>query len=658
MKKQNPFELDIGRPIDVKWESGKFLGYEESDNEVGSELESLSGKGHRFVYRYLFIVLALVTAVFFARLLDLEILNFDQHLSRAEGNRLRVQYLIAPRGVIFDRFGVPLAGNVASFDLVVTPLDLPKVEMEFQAVLEKASTFFKIEKEYISGLIDEISKDSFLPIIVKTGVNKEEAVAFIAVEDHYPGFTIQNTPKRVYVNSEMVAHIGGYTGKLTQGEYDELKNDGYLFNDSIGKNGLEKTYEKELRGQFGQRLVEIDAGGIVKNSFQQKVPSQGQNLHLYLDLELQEKLYDALVKQLRIHHAKRAAAVAIDPKTGGVLALVSLPSFDSNAFVQGISPEYYESLANDPNLPLFNRVTSGTYPPGSTIKPLLAAAALEEGVVTVNTRIFDGGSLSIPNQFNPELSHVFRGWSPAGLGNVNIYEAIAESSDIYFYTVGGGQADLDISGLGPEKIADYFKQFYLGRVTGIDLPGEKAGLVPSPQWKEERFAGDEIEKLWFLGDTYNMSIGQGFNLVTPLQVAVATAAVANNGTVLKPRLVFEITDELGVLIKTFLPEILNSNFLSQASLKAAQVGMRLAVTDGSAKALNWIPMEIAGKTGTSQFDGSDLSRTHAWFTSYAPYDDPEIVLTILIEAGGEGSGAAVPVASEVFDWYAKTRLSK
>jgi len=655
MKKKNPFKYDIEEPVSVYFNQEKHLEYDQSGKDEQYEQDPAEESRKPFNYKAILALTFLVLAIFVVRLIDLEIVRGDGFRAAAEGNSVREQNLFAPRGIIYDSFGVQLAYSEPSFDLVVTPLDLSRDEEVLSNSIDSLSAFFDLEKDRLLELIDSLPSESFLPVLLKEQVAKEQAIAFIAKVDAFPGFSIQNSPQRTYRDGPIFAHVLGYTGKLTAGEYEDLSDEGYVFNDNIGKNGLELFYEEDLRGEFGQRLIEVDATGFAKNTFRDRPVQPGNDLHLSIDYELQKVLYNALRSQMSSRNASKAAAVAIDPRSGEILALISLPTFDNNQFVRGIDSVAYRVIAENSDLPLFNRVTSGTYPPGSTVKPFLGAAALEEGVVDIQTRITDSGQLIVPNQFNPDIVHIFRGWNPNGLGNVNIYDAIAVSSDIYFYTIGGGQEILGISGLGPQKMADYLKQFFLGRTLGIDLPSEKTGLIPTPDWKEQRFYDDEIEKLWFLGDTYNMSIGQGFTLATPLQIVVATAAIANGGTVYRPRIVQVVTDSNGVEIKRSEPEIISSDFLKSENVRAAQIGMRQAVTGGTARALSFLPIDIAGKTGTSQFDGSDLSRTHAWFSSYAPYDNPQIALTILIEAGGEGSGAAVPVASEFYRWYAENR---
>ncbi|HVY67356.1 MAG TPA: penicillin-binding transpeptidase domain-containing protein, partial [Patescibacteria group bacterium] len=310
-------------------------------------------------------------------------------------------------------------------------------------------------------------------------------------------------------------------------------------------------------------------------------------------------------------------------------------------------------------LPLFNRAIAGTYPPGSTVKPMVGLAALQEGLITPSTEIDDRGKLVIPNQFDPSIKYDFWGWTHTGLGPINIYEAIAQSDDIYFYTVAGGYPNSPVpQGLGAEKLADYYRKFNLGRTTGIDLPGEKPGTVADPAWKAQYFKDDPILSKWYLGDTYHIGIGQGDMLVTPLQVAEWTSIIANNGVGYVPQVLNKVVDAEGRTVMQNQPKILVQKFLDQANLEVIQQAMRDTVTVGSGRLLDKLPLPAAGKSGTSQFDGSDPTKTHAWFTAYAPFDDPQIAVTVLVEAGGEGHITAEPVVRDAIAWWAKNRYNK
>lgn len=636
--------------------STSFLDFDQSSVDPRFSQDYYEEGAVPFRKNYAIAAILFIFAIFGLRLFNLEIVHGQEYLGLAEGNRLRVQYTLAPRGLFYDSHGQIVVQNEPSFELVFIPSDIPKEDDLKKELFQAVAQHFELDVKIVEDRVNSADVKSFHSVTLVQDVDKEKAISFLVSPFNYPGFSIQSNPRRQYIDGKVYAHAFGYTGKLTDSEYQKLKDQGYLYNDLIGKSGLEVYYEEFLRGVPGEKLVEVDANGTVKNTFQEKKALPGDDLYLYLDAGLQKQLFDSIEKQLSLHRATRAAAVAVDPKTGGVLALISIPSFDNNNFAHGVSEQQYQALLKEGDLPLFNRAIAGTYPPGSTIKPLLAAAALQEGVIDDDTKIFDGGALYVPNQYDPSLVHTFHGWQRAGLGIMDVYSAIAMSSDIYFYTVGGGQSDLNIDGLGINAIAHYLRKFYLGRTTGIDIPGEKSALVPTPEWKEERYAGSPVDQKWYLGDTYNTSIGQGFMLASPLQVSLATAAIANGGTVMKPQLVKKIVDREGKEILNYEPEILSSGFIDSENIKIVQKGMRQTVTEGTARSLSQLPITVAGKTGTSQFDGSDLSRTHAWFTAYAPFEDPQITLTVLIEAGGEGSGAAAAVAREVLGWYALNRL--
>ena len=447
----------------------------------------------------------------------------------------------------------------------------------------------------------------------------------------------------------------GYTSVISEDELKQKEEEHYEPNDFIGKYGLELSYEEFLRGVNGRQQVEVDAKGREIRAIGTVDPIPGSTLKLSIDNELQQQIYKSFKK---IGNSVKGAAVALNPKTGEVLALLSVPGFDNNLFAHGISSVDYQKLTSDRNLPLFNRAIAGTYPPGSTVKPMVGLAALEYNIVNPSTLINDKGVLVIPNQFDPAISYNFYGWKRDGLGLVNVKSAIAKSSDIYFYTVTGGHPSSSVEGMGPERLADFYRRFNLGKVTGIDLLGEKAGLVADPAWKAEYFKGDKILSKWYLGDTYHIGIGQGDMLTTPLQVSLWTAAIANNGVGYKPYIVKEIIDSKGKSVYSPSLEKIISNIGSEENIETVQAGMRQTILDGSARQLQSLSISSAGKTGTSQFDGSDPSRTHAWYTSYAPYEDPQIVITILVEAGGEGNAAAVPIAGEALNWWSQHRYNK
>lgn len=588
------------------------------------------------------------------RLFVLQIIQGANYKTLSENNRIRSQTVLAPRGVIYDSQGQVLAQNTAGFNLVAVPFDLPKQRLDGE-VTELAATFNLNAQEILDKLKND-DPQSFTPILIAQNFTQEQSILFQTKSGDFYGFSVEQIPIRQYLNPQIFSNVLGYTGLVSPGDLEKLNKDDYATSDFIGKSGVETAYEKYLHGTNGQNLVEVDATGKVLNVLGQNSPLPGDSLILNIDAGLQDQLYHSLADN---NPGRKAAAVAIDPRNGHVLALVSIPGFDNNLFAQGISQKDYQALMNNKNLPLFNRAIAGTYPPGSTVKPMAATAGLETGVVTPSTIVNDRGVLNIPNQFNPSLTYAFHGWKPGGLGPLNVEQAIALSSDIYFYEVAGGFPNSSIpDGLGAQRLADWYRKFNVGKTTGIDLPGEAAGLVPDPDWKLKYYKDDPILSKWYLGDTYHIGIGQGDLLVTPLQVAEWTATIANNGTSYVPQVVNRAEDANKKIVMQNQPKVLVSNVASQQTLQIVQQGMRQTVLAGTAKPLQSLPISSAGKTGTSQFDGSDPNRTHAWFTAYAPFEQPQIVITVLVEAGGEGNAVSEPVVKQALQWWATNRYNK
>lgn len=652
MKKifKNPFE--VYSSVD-KNEKRRPLDWEESAVDSSSYIEEIyDNERPAKNIRWLWLALILVFCMIGLRLFYLQILRGKDFRSLSENNRVRQQVILAPRGLIKDRNGEILVQNQASFNLVAVPFDLPKDGLSGEIVsLAKA---FNLTMEEISAKIGSVDKNSIDPVVIKQDMTQQESILFDTRASEFAGFYVQQIPIRDYIDGPAFSHVIGYTGLVGPKDLQGLDESLYDMIDYIGKSGVETSYEKYLHGSNGQKMVEVDATGKLLDVLGENSPTPGDTLQLNIDKGLQERLY----KDLSTGN-KKAAAVAMDPRNGQILALVSLPGFDNNLFAHGIKSDDYLGLLNDKNLPLFNRAIAGTYPPGSTVKPMVASAALQEGVVTPETIIYDNGVLVIPNQFDPRMNYNFYGWKLTGLGPMTVKSAIALSSDIYFYVVSGGYPKSAVkTGLGAEKLADYYRKFNLGQPTGIDLQGEKSGLVPDPEWKARYFKDDAILSKWYLGDTYHIGIGQGDLLVTPLQVSEWISVIANNGVGYKPQVVNKIINNDGQIEFVNQPQILIKDFLSPEILKTVQEGMRQTITSGTGRQLNDLLITSAGKTGTSQFDGSDPKRTHAWFTAYAPYENPQIVITVLVEAGGEGNVASVPVVKDALKWWAENRYKK
>ncbi|HYE22404.1 MAG TPA: penicillin-binding protein 2 [Verrucomicrobiae bacterium] len=642
----NPFEY-YGLKRTSK-ASKQGVAFEETLVDAGAEDRAvLDDEREQLNYRLIGLALLFVFLVIFGRLYNLQAIRGDEYRALAEGNKSRTQYLLAPRGLIVDNHGKVIVGNVPSFELVAIPGDLPTEISELEKRLTEIAGIIGKEVSELQALVSKMDRSTYQAQTLAQNLTKDAALTLIARRDEFKGFSVQNNPIRDYKDPIMYSHLVGYTGKITEEELKEKNSENYLLNDYIGKTGLEVQYENFLRGIPGQKPSEIDAVGNFKKSLPEIPPQPGKNIRLNIDYDLQKTMYDSLTAIMQKFNKSKAAAVATDPKTGRVLAFISLPGFDNNWFARGISSNEYSSLLNDQSIPLLNRAISGTYPPGSTVKPMLAQAALTEGIVDPNTKILDDGVIRIGE-------YSFYGYERSGLGIMDVYSAIARSSDIYFYTIGGGNAKTVVKeGLGPEKLAEWYRKFHVGTKLGIDLPNEKDGLVPDPDWKLR-----VRNEPWYLGNTYHYSIGQGDLLVTPLQVNSWTATIANGGKIMRPFILNEVAESTGKIVHKEQPKVINENFLDQKWLKVVQDGMRQTVTAGSARSLNALPISVAGKTGTAQFISRNLTSTHAWFTAYAPFEDPQIAITVLVEEGGEGSSVAVPVVRETLIWWAANRLIK
>jgi penicillin-binding protein 2 len=479
----------------------------------------------------------------------------------------------------------------------------------------------------------------FLPVLLERNVSMEKLAV---VETHaleLPGVMTEVTPIRQYLNGEMTAQIIGFTGEVSREELDRSTTGKFSSGDIIGKFGIEKLLDSHLRGKSGAEQVEINVAGKEVRSLGRIPAVLGDNVVLTIDSALQEAAWTAV--------GNRAGAVAVlDPRNGAVLALVSSPSFDPNLFNGGISFDEWESLANDPRFPMENRSISGQYPPGSTYKPVLAAAALEEGLITPETSFYCNGTFTFGNR-------IFRCWQEKGHGNVNLHRAIVESCDVYFYNIG--------KMLGVDRIAAYAQAFGLGAPLGIDLPREKGGLIPTKQWKLSRF-----RQSWQLGETISLAIGQGYNLVTPLQLANVYAALANGGTLYRPRLVKQLESSDGHVVKVFPPEKQGVLPVRPRNIQLINQGLWGVVNEkgGTGYIMKRKEQDVCGKTGPAQVIGlpqdakarkakrvSANFRDHALFVGFAPYGNPEIVVAVILENAGHGGVAAAPVARKVIETY-------
>jgi len=653
MKEKNIFEIESPHiPIDDLKGKYKEKWVEESFNfEGGTQKQiplaqtndylGLSIKEKKIKILFYFILTGVL--IIFARLFYIQIFQGDYYSTLADGNRIRLRPIPAERGIIFDRYGRELVQNVPNFSLSIVPQDLPINSTERYEIIKKISTMSGVPQESIDTLLEKYKFYSYESLVIKENLDYDTALKLYIQNADLPGILIEKGTKRHYLVEEgniSFSHLLGYLSKLNEKELEEFKDSGYLPSDSIGRVGLEKKYEQYLRGKYGRKKIEVNAIGKEQNILAEEPPQPGYNLKLTLDLDAQKELEKNVRQVLQRTGKKAASAIAMEPETGNILAMVSWPSFDSNKFADGIDVKSYKNYLDDPNQPLFNRVISGTYPSGSTVKLVVAAAALQERIITSKTTFLSTGGLEVGG-------HLFKDWKIGGHGITNVTKAIAWSVNTFFYYVGGGYGNF--VGLGADKIIDYMHRFNLGEKTGIDLPGEDSGFVPSKKWKEEA----KKEK-WYVGDTYNLSIGQGNLLVTPLQVAVWTAAVANGGKIVSPHLGGSLINSITKKEEVVETKLLNQNMVSAENINIIKQGLRQCVTEGSCGLLRALPFASGGKTGTAQW--SDKKGDHAWFTSFAPYEHPKIVVTVLVEEGEEGSTVAMPIAKDFLSWWGKKYL--
>ena len=627
---ENPIKYKIKRKYrdDIGPEE-IFLDSKRLKESPDGEKEKIEKPIKENVLKVFLAVIVIVLGILFFKSFQLQIIKGNYWRGLADENRIRSYPIMPLRGIIYDKNKIPLAINVAKLDLVVIPADLEKNE-NFDKIIDRLSLALEKPREEIEKTIKDNTALSY-PIIIEENIERGKALLLESDFNDVPEINIVKNSLRQYENGPIFSHVLGYLGKINEEEISEKK---YLFNDYIGRTGLEKIYDEQLRGDYGEQLIEVDNTGKAQKTLAIKDAKAGKDLILSIDAELQEKIYTLMKSKLGTLSTSRAAAVAVNPQNGKILALVSLPGFDNNQFIKGLSSKEFDEIFNNKNEPLFNRAISGLYPPGSTIKPILASGALTEEIISPDKQINCPGYLNLIDKFSSNIIWTHRDWKAHG--PISMIKAIAESCDVYFYTIGGGYGD--IKGLGIERIKKYLELFGLGKISGIDLIGEKPGFIPDSSWKEEA----KKEK-WYIGDTYNASIGQGDILASPLQIAMATAIIANNGILFRPQLIQEKE-----------PEIINKDIIKKEILEIVRKGMREAVVSGSARYLSDLIVNAAGKTGTAET--AKNKAPHSWFTVFAPYENPEIVITILIENGGEGSTTAVPIAKEALNWYFRNKV--
>lgn len=579
------------------------------------------------VFKTLFIISAAAGFLVIVQMVNIGIVNKHIYTASAFDNAVNIKMEPAPRGIIKDRFSNNLVVNEPAFKTYLNPLNLPQDVEEKELILEELGAIFGIKVEDLKEKLAGAENSR----ILLDGNTDHETLVTLSSRD-FPGVEVGSGFVRVHARPYVFSHIVGYTGLVNKDDLQD--NPQFSFEDEIGKSGLEFFYDEKLRGQNGKTIFLLDAQGNVKNKRVLSKPKAGEDLETFIDKDLQEVFYDRLLAQIRNLGVKSGAGIAINPKTGELLSLISIPSFDN----KNLGPSL-----KDPNQPFFNRAISGLYNPGSTIKPLHALAALEENIVSPEKSFFSSGLLKIENPFNPDQPSIFRDWKPHGW--VNLRSAIARSSNVYFYIVGGGlpagSGYEKWEGLGASRLKKWWQMFRLGNMTEIDLPGEKSGFLPSPDWKKQAL-GEE----WRLGDTYNVSIGQGDLLLTPIGLLNYISAIANGGYIYKIRVA---KDEKPVILADLTEDL-------RGAIGEVQKGMIDAVRKpyGTANILSDLPMSVAAKTGSAEVG---TRSTNAFFVGYAPADDPEIAILVMIEDAKEGSLNAVPVARDVFLWYYNNRLN-
>ncbi len=595
----------------------------------------------RIIAAYLFVILGVV--VLFSRYAFLQILDHKRLLSQSINNYSSIVATQPVRGVIIDSESIVLADNKVSYAVAILPRDAKNIESIFTVLESQINLTAFDKKKYYKQLRQSKNFDW---VIIKDDLSNIEIANLTANSYRFPTLMVFAHTKRYYPFQDLYSHSIGYVGRISQRDKNRLSESGfaanYLANDYVGKSGLEYQYESQLRGSIGRKIIRTDAFGNEVGLISNNAANDGYTLQLTINNRLQQKASQILGN-------RKGAIVAIDPQTGGVLVFVSKPSYDANLFLDGISPDDWDELQQDKNNPLLNRCIQGTYPPGSTFKPFLAAAALYSGVRNSSYRFNDTGYFTLPGS-----THKFRNSGNEVLGNIGIVEAVAHSSDAFFYKLG-----LD---MGIDRMDATLPMFGLGRKTGIDLPQENSGLLPSKAWKAKRFSSNPYQRNWLPADSVTMGVGQGFNHFTPLQMAYATSILADDGFVHRPHLLNNVLNKNGGLVYSF-HESVEQIPISKSDIALIKLGMQKVMQIGTgAQVGSGLRYTMAGKTGTAQvvalqqnsrkskFSGSQY-KDHSWFIAFAPVDKPKIAIAVIVENGGWGASAAGPIVRQIFDSY-------
>ncbi|MCX5857312.1 MAG: penicillin-binding protein 2 [Deltaproteobacteria bacterium] len=587
-------------------------------------------------FKIMLVIVVAALSLLALRMWYLQVIEGEELKQKSENNSIRIRKIKPMRGLIMDTHREVLVDSQCSFDVLFVPGRTRNIQSVFDqlgSLYQDASLNFDREV-FTPGRLRP-----FVPIRLERNVSREKLAI---VETHtldLPGVTVDVVPVRQYLGGEMMAHLIGYTGEISPEELDKDESETYTSGDLIGKSGIEKYLDPYLRGKSGIEQVEINVLGKEVRVLGKEDPEPGYNVVLTIDALLQKVAWEALA-------GKPGAVVAMDPRDGSVLALVSSPAYDPTLFNGGISQEDWKKLSGDPFHPMEDRAISGQYPPGSTYKMIVAAAALQEGLITPETSFVCNGSYELGNR-------TYRCWHKGGHGRISLHRAIVQSCDVYFYNVG--------KLVGVDKLAEYARRFGLGAPTGIDLPREKNGMIPTREWKQMRY-----KEPWQIGETISLSIGQGYNLVTPLQLVTAYSALANGGVVWRPRLIKQIEAVDGQVIKSFAPERKSVVPVSTGVIEQLKKALWGVVNEegGTGRAAQRKDADVAGKTGTSQVISLPNNektrkskyipsrfRDHALFTCFAPVHNPEIAIAVVAENAGHGGSAAAPIARKILDAY-------
>ncbi|HSF57812.1 MAG TPA: penicillin-binding protein 2 [Candidatus Binatia bacterium] len=584
--------------------------------------------------RFLYLILILVFGALAARLFFLQVIDGERYSFLSENNRVRIKRIPGTRGMVVDRGGQLLVDSRPSFDLLFVAEDAEQPE---DTLRQLARHLKRDEQELLATLEENKKRPAFEEVVVGKDVDWATVVAVETHQLDLPGVSLRARPRRSYADGEIGAHVLGYLGEIGPRQLKALKEQGYANGDEFGQYGLEKTWETFLRGQSGGQQVEVDALGRRVRVLHEVTDVPGYTVHLTLDRELQETAFQAL-------KGKQGAIVALDVHNGDVLAMVSTPAFDPNVFARGIKSDEWQTLIKDRLRPLSNRAIQGQYPPGSTFKVLVAIAGLEEGILQPESRISDPGYYYFGNR-------QFRDWKKGGHGSVDLHRAIVESCDVYFYQAG--------QRIGVDRIAKWARAFGLGEKSGAVLDDEKGGIIPDSEWKRKRF-----RQPWYPGETLSVAIGQGYVTTTPLQIVNMMVALANGGTLYRPRVVKKIESADGATVREYGPEKIRTINLKPTTVERLHKALADVVNGagGTGGAARSKLVAIAGKTGTAQViemkgaylkseQLSHFNRDHAWFVSYAPAQNPRIAVVVLVEHGGHGGEAAAPMAKKVIEKY-------